>query len=1192
MTSQAQKPFESISFQLFSLNNLDLMSLDAPVLVGLGLRAGYLPDVFLMISENRIRCQSLNSGSLYESHSNTSESQDNTNKTQSENDSQNILSTFTERITHRALNEAMLTPSLLKAAIKFCDLAETYDRLNWGIPNQKGFRMMGFNESFAFKNEDGSTFQCQLDIPRIDKGKNKSIRYESVKGQGSSVFWAPVPTDIRQEMSALYGVEVPLEGSFWDWFKSSEEARKLPLIITEGGFKALAALSLGIPAISLYGCSAGFEKRESVYDARKLCLQLDSLVYKHKVIICFDQDTKPQTCRRVAKALSVLASALKSKCTVQVAPWKPEQGKGIDDFIQAQGGEAFLKVLSQAFDYAAWKKLNTQQRAKSVLNEAAKLTADIIRDARWVNDCGFPLPKLGEALLTDSAMGTGKTLALRAVIKALRVQYPDLIVELKGHRNNLLRQTASPERLNLSHIRDLEAGSLTQMSVESATAIAYCIDSLIRRYDRLIRACENGQKILIILDELDAVLTHLLTASTLSSQRRMKLIAQFSTLLQLIGQGHGWVIGGEANLSGLAVRALQKLSKGKLKIVVCRNTHKPAQWQVFDHSHSNAAANKLAAIAFTEECLNKGEKILLLTSSQEASEQFEAMLGSKHKTIRLDSKNSTEKEIQGLLKNVNVTLPILAPSLLIGTPTIESGVSIDIAYFDRVILYGGGLEPRALFQMLGRVRHPVPRHLFVAATSQVRMGLDADDILSKWERNISKAIADHQLETPQQIEAIEIGKQIAAEITARSEAGAMRLRETLIELLKKDGHTVSKKPYVAPEGTKERLAQAKEIVIEGNCKLWLELDDSKLTVKEARHMMRQELPYKDSVLAQKAIMRDKYEGLVDDEAWVTNYWASGGDSRRVKRSVESAAIFANPEMAREIDQQTLSHQIDTTGTAWSPTFDGKEAVVQLLKNLQFDQILSIPEGGKLHGETWQVTFVFRQAQKHAVEVKEILGISITEKTKPMAFVNDVLQSRLGAKIECSKTRLPDSKKDNEALNARIDHLCVFSASLSDQSPNPPIKREVKPARKRREKGTGAGKLTRCYSIVSMPYRAEMLEAIQSHHNKQELEEGFEGGEIPGQRVEFRGEDWIVLSASKHKLRVIPVGVDPTIANSIEFDRSESAGFSWTSLKNLAQMRSDWQEATSEQVRQAILLGWADCPQEVLRQVIGTSTIAA
>lgn len=1102
---------------------------------------------------------------------------------------------FTERITHRALNEAMLTPSVFETAIRFCNAAETYERLNWGIPNQKGFRMVGFNESFAFLNENGSTFQCQLDIPRLDKEKNKSIKYESVKGQGSRVFWAPVPTDIRKKMSALYGVEVPLEGSFWDWFKTAKEARKLPLIITEGGFKALAALSLGVPAVSLYGCSAGFEKRESVYDARKLCLELDSLVYKHKVIICFDQDTNPQTCRRVAKALSVLANALKSKCTVQVAPHQPDQGKGIDDFIQAQGGEAFLKLLSQAYDYAAWKKMNTQQRAKSVLDNAAKLTADVVRDAERVSDCGFPLPKLGEASLIDSAMGTGKTHWFGLVIEALRLQYPDLIVELIGHRNNLLRQAASPERLNLAHIADLEAGSFTQMSVESASAIAYCIDSLIRRYERLIRACENGQKVLFILDELDAVVTHLLTASTLSSQRRMKLIGQFSTLLQLIGQGHGWVIGGEANLSGLAVRALQKLSKGKLKTVVCRNTRKPPQWQVFDHSHSNAAANKLAAIAFTEECLSKGEKILMLTSSQEASEQFEVMLGGKGKTIRLDSKNSTDKEIRGLLKDINATLPALAPSLLIGTPTIESGVSIDVAYFDRVILYGGGLEPRALLQMLGRVRHPVPRHLFVASSSQVRLGLDADDILSKWESNINKAVADHQLETPQQIEAIEIGKQLAAEITARSEAGAMRLRETLIELLKKDGHTVCKKPYVAPEGTKERLAEAKEIVIEGNCKLWLELDDSRLTAKEARQMMKQELlPYSDSVLAQKAIMRDKYQGLVDDESWVANYWAAGGDSRRVKRSVESAALFANPEMAREIDQQTLSHQIDSTGTAWSPTFASKQAVVELLKNLQFDQILSIPEGGKIHGETWQVTFVFRQAQKHAVEVKEVLGISITEKTKPMAFVNDVLQSRLGAEIKCSKTRLPDPKKDNEALNAHIDHLCVFSASLSDQSQNPPTKGEVESPQKRRKKGTGAGKLTRCYSIVSMPYRAEMLEAIQTHHAKQESEEVFEGGEIPGQTVQFGGEEWTVLSASKHKIRVVPIGADPTVANPIEFDRSESAGLGWSSLKNIVEMREMWRYADSEEVRLSLYNSWLveGCPREILQQTIGQAPILA
>lgn len=1064
-----------------------------------------------------------------------------------ESDALRAETDFETRITERALHQAKLEWSVFEANINFFDQLETFERLNWEIPKSRGFRLIPWSQSFGFINEDGTSFQHQLDVPRLDKKEKKPIKYESVKGKGAQVYLPSVPVDVRRKIAETWGVDVPLTGSFWHWFRTSEAALKLPLVVTEGGWKALSILSLGIPAISLYGCSAGFQKRDSKYDPRVLCVALHELSYKRRVIIAFDEDEKLHTRRMVNANINILGKALTAKkASIRVAHWDHEQGKGADDFIADQGGKAFFKVLDNAQPFTEWSKEGRKKFANQVLAEAAKLSADIVAKARWVSECNFPLPKPGEALLLDAAMSLGKTIAFAKIDEDLRKLYPDLeIVDLIGHRNNLLRQSAGKNRLNLEHITDLEAGAFTQSRIDASLRAAYCIDSLVRRYERLVRACQEGRKILIIIDEIDAVLTHLLTATTIAALRRLRLIAQLAVLLQLIGDGHGFLIGGEANLSGLAVRAIHRLSQGKLKITVCRNEYKPAQWQVFDHSLPDAASNKLHAVAFTEKCLQEGKKVLLLSSGQETAEQFEVILKGYGKIIRIDSTTSTDDIVRAIIENADVELLAQAPQLLIATPTIESGLSIDVDYFDVVVIYGGGLEPRSLFQMLGRPRKPVPRHLFIAATSQVRHGLNADRVLDKWESDISKAIEQHGLSSQQEIEAIEIAKEIAAEIIVRSEAGAMRLHDTVVSLLKKDGHIVVKQPFILEEeeeqAMRERIKEAKEVLADEFVKLWLSLNDAIFTPGEARKKLREELPRLEHLTAQKALERERYGAMVDDEAWIRPYWAYGQNSRSKRRSINTAALYAHPEIARELDQKTIQRQLEATGTVWSPSFSSKEAVVELLQKLQFDYILRLANGEQIHSKHWIVDFIFRQAQKHAVEVKEVLNLSITDDTKPMAFINDVLTGRLGAELKRSKVTLSELEIDKCPPNAYKDiPLGDFGGHLSPESPTQQVEQ-----RKRRKKGTGKGERVNAYEIISFPYRQEMIDAIASHRAQQN--EALEDNdvlvqEIPGQIVSLVGEEmWRVLKANSSELMVFPVEIEnPGLRDAFRFSRAEIA----------------------------------------------------
>lgn len=199
-----------------------------------------------------------------------------------------------------------------------------------GFPLARRFGRYGVPTHFAalIRNEDGSAWQSILSIP----DERKSYTRRAPKGIGDRAFLPSLPATIRKKISDRFGVEVPLSGSFWEWFKNTS----LPLTITEGAEKALSLLSQAIPAISLYGCTCGVNNKD-----------LDSFTRSDRIfLIGFDRDTKPKAKAAVHKGIRRLVSKLSPN---KAAPlyWQSEQGKGIDDFIFNQGREALDRVYAR-----------------------------------------------------------------------------------------------------------------------------------------------------------------------------------------------------------------------------------------------------------------------------------------------------------------------------------------------------------------------------------------------------------------------------------------------------------------------------------------------------------------------------------------------------------------------------------------------------------------------------------------------------------------------------------------------------------------------------------------------------------------------------------------------------------------------------------------------------------------------------
>lgn len=953
-----------------------------------------------------------------------------------------------------------IAPDVFAANVVPLGRQEIYESLNWHIPNQAGWmRPTSWWEGVGYQGEDGEIWQVRLDVPLLDK-KGKPRKYEGRKGGGARVFRPNVPPRIRQLISERYKVAVPLTDSFWLWMQS-HEARGIPVLLTEGGDKALSALSEGIPAIALYGCNAAFEAGDRD-EPRRLLTAIAVLATRRQILIGFDSDEKPKTRARVRAATTILGKKLGANPDVRVVTWPHELGKGIDDLHAAQGPAMLHQVLAEAVPFRQWRKDSLTAWAGDVTAKlGARATADFTANAPRIGDCGFPLPALGEALLIDGPMGSGKTHWMGLVQKDLAG--PGVKVVAIGHRNNLLRQTGS--RLGLHHIADLAGGDNIHgiPSLGRAGAIAYCVDSLRRHYDAMMRHIAEGGRVLLLLDEVDALIRHLLLAETISPVRRITMLYQFSNLLQAIARGGGWIIGGEAQLSQLAVDALRRLSLGSLSVKVGRSLCPPAPWDCLDVELGPVRSPikaKAAALAIALKHLDAGDRVLLLCSSQKAAEELDEIcqaLG--FGTIRIDSKTSADPYCRELLQNPGGVLAESPAKILIGSPSIESGISIEgDDLFDAVVLLATSLNAAAAYQQLGRYRNPnVPRYLCVSdRAAGGSTNLDPDEILNRWHTSLDEALAEHQLTIEARPE-VAIAEELAADYLARGNASQLLLHDNLIAKLQADGHQI--RPYLPEfEGQEGRLlGEATDIVLTKRTRDWLRAEDQALTPEQARTKLRNsELGWGDRVQALKAVARDRYGDLVDKIDWVEAYWTNPRASQVRKRAMDSAAERATPGMATERDHRDLQTQIDLTGTAWAPSFVNRARAQRLLAKLPIEDLLAQP---LLHKANWAVLQFFRRSLILSAEIEEVFGLRVTRESEPIAFINDLLVRRIGFEVERKRETLYwDSLCDHQ--KSQEDILEIFRDHAGNIRPKIVVW---------------------AYRIVESPFRAEMIAAIQAEH---------------------------------------------------------------------------------------------------------------
>lgn len=547
------------------------------------------------------------------------------------------------------------------------------------------------------------------------RAKIKQIKYEPPKGVPTEIFALKVSVEIWQAIANRYNIPLPENialdddgraKGFWSWAIANPS---IPLIITEGAKKAGALITAQYVAIALPGIYNGYRSPKDELGNKigspYLIPQLQAFTQENReIIFCFDNDSKPKTIKNVRKAIVLTGKLfLKQGCKVSVIVWNYPV-KGVDDLIAARGKSCFDQLylarialskfhLVALLDLSKYNPLRINQRYLD-RNLVAPSDAQII---------GLRSPK-----------GTGKTEWLtRQISDLISSGQPVLVIT---HRIQLAK--ALCVRFGIDHIEEVR-----NSETHGVFGYGLCIDSVHPNSQARFNP-EDWQEAVVIIDECEQVIWHLLNSTTCRGNR-INIIDNFQRLLNIAIATGGKIYLSDADLSCVALDYVQKLIDRPVKIWAVENLYARSKKRTLYSYQGNDPRDLVAALTSS---IRKGEKTLIHTTGQKAKskwgsinlESYFKQNFARLKILRIDSESVSDPHhpAYGCMAVINDLLPLY--DVVICSPVIETGVSIDIkGHFNSVWAIAGGVQTvDAVCQALERLRDDVPRHIWVRSTAK------------------------------------------------------------------------------------------------------------------------------------------------------------------------------------------------------------------------------------------------------------------------------------------------------------------------------------------------------------------------------------------------------------------------------------------------------------------------------------------
>jgi hypothetical protein len=541
---------------------------------------------------------------------------------------------------------------------------------------------------------------CKPVEPQWDDEKGKSRKYIQPPGSTPDPIFPPYLGPV---------------GLDWDTIMADPS---IPVVLCEGVKKALALISLGIPAVAMRGVT----QWRAAKGSKELYPLLAELAKgERRMLVAFDQDEKAKTQSDVATQAERLGSALQAAGgDARFLMWDGALGKGIDDALAAMPAEDRAAWLQERMDRALtlkeWRRRATVAKARLIL------APNVPKAQRQTEGEYLPtLPSLtrGAVHWVAANMGSGKTYRIgRDWVAAWKATGGVTVVF--SPLNSLGQQTA--QDWGLPHIHDYGQGKLDRQALEADVSVNGGIVACINSAHRVAQLIPQDRPLLLVIDEAAQTLTDAAQGGTLKGNWAVRW-EDLIGLLQRAAAG-GAIVLAEDGLCRDTIDLVQTLS-GAGEVIGITHTRAATPWPVSLDKATPLSGWRGRLL----QTLEGGERVLYVTTSQAEGRRLAYWAKGQGIAVeRIDSETNEGGRYREFFESPEPWLYTTLPQLVILSPSgktglsIEGGITAEGAYFDSMWGYFPSLDTDTALQLLGRYRPPVPRHIWVPAYIQPEPG--------------------------------------------------------------------------------------------------------------------------------------------------------------------------------------------------------------------------------------------------------------------------------------------------------------------------------------------------------------------------------------------------------------------------------------------------------------------------------------
>ncbi|QSV53618.1 MAG: DUF3854 domain-containing protein [Dolichospermum sp. UKL201] len=786
--------------------------------------------------------------------------------------------------------------------------------------------------------------------------KGKPIKYEHPPSTPTRIFCLRISLQIWQQVGQRYNLAIPenitinhddeAEG-FWSWVIKN----KIAIVICEGVKKAAALLSQGYVAIAIPGINSGYRViKDEFGKVTRRQLIPDLAVFtniKRNFYICFDFETQAKKIAAVNNAISQLGCLFQQQnCPVKVVEL-PGKEKGVDEFIIAKGATAFDKTYRQSLDldiYIAQTKPHTE------LTIPAALTIN----RPYLGNIAFPTSGL---VGVKSAKGTGKTTALQSIVQqAKNHNQPVLLIT---HRIILGRFLCDKIGIKWGFEHEswrIEADEVpVKCPLPITPSLGLCVDSIWKLKP------EDWHGAILILDEVEQSLWHLLNSNT-CKQKRVKILRIFQQLISTVLTTGGLIIAQDADLSDVSLEYLQTLAGIKLNPWVVVNEWKPEKgWDTTFYD----SPNPTPLIHQLELDLIAGRKCYVTTDSRSgrySCETIERYLKERLQKLRREfpetlvvsshTTNTPGHAAVDLIAAINQK--ITDYDTVFVTPSLGTGISIDVQHFDRVYgIFQGVIPDSEARQALARVRDNVPRIVWCAKRGIGLIGSGSTNyrLLSNWyqenqKENLALLSPLHKIDVDLPLVYDPIHLRTWAKLSARVNASIRLYRQSMQDGLITDGHQIQMRSNEVQNNILRDLRLAffatEPSDVENRKRLIVEIvkvqKDWVQSLQKAKEIKRKikEIKQQNQSAAANSVANAKDIDYVEYEQLLTKHSLSNGERHQVDKYIlrQRYGIVVTPQLKLQDEKgyygQLLIHYYLTHESEYFHVKDQQEWSQQLL----------------------------------------------------------------------------------------------------------------------------------------------------------------------------------------------------------------------------------------------------------------------